>query len=93
MAKRKVNIGGATYRRADIPEINGFGMFGETVDVHEDDLERFDRLNGEPDPLQEEKALPKPDGNASLADWSAHAEAQGVSVADLSRDEIRELFA
>lgn len=53
MAEREVKIGLATFRRADAPDdtaIWGFALLGETVDVHKDDLERFDRLNGPAEP-------------------------------------------
>lgn len=46
MGIREIRTGVGTYRRASDGEW-GFGMFGEEVDVHEDDLERFDRLNPE----------------------------------------------
>lgn len=46
MGVREIRTGVGTYRRASDGEW-GFGMFGEEVDVHEDDLERFDRLNPE----------------------------------------------
>jgi len=43
MAERIIRTGVGTYMGADAAW--RFGMQGETVDVHEDDLERFDRLN------------------------------------------------
>lgn len=46
MATRTINLGIGTYLTSD-----GhwrFGMLGDEVDVHEDDVERFDRLNGSP---------------------------------------------
>ena len=45
MSIRTVRIALASYRRAD--EAETYAMLGETVDVHPDDLERFDRLNGD----------------------------------------------
>lgn len=58
MVERTVAVGVATYRRVDGPQDSilwGFGMHGEVVDVHPDDIDRFDRLNGnapaEPQPL------------------------------------------
>lgn len=56
MAEREVKIGLATFRRADAPEdspIWGFALMGEKVDVHKDDLERFDRLNGPAEPMEQ----------------------------------------
>ncbi|MDF2554134.1 MAG: hypothetical protein K0R60_29 [Microbacterium sp.] len=45
MADRKIRIGFLRYRDADgKPQL---GFHGEDVDVHEDDLERFDALNPE----------------------------------------------
>ncbi|AXA95457.1 hypothetical protein [Microbacterium sp. PM5] len=44
MAKRTIRAGIVTYRAADGRE-GVFGFLGDEVDVHKDDLERFDRLN------------------------------------------------
>jgi hypothetical protein len=43
MAERTVRTGVGSY--VDVNGRNQFGMFGDIVDVHEDDLERFDRYN------------------------------------------------
>ncbi|ERG63533.1 hypothetical protein L332_03585 [Agrococcus pavilionensis RW1] len=43
MAERTIRTGLGTYLRLDGQW--DYGRQGETVDVHEDDLERFDRLN------------------------------------------------
>ena len=51
MTERLIHIGVASYRNPD--GLNRFGMQGETVDVHPDDLERFDRLNPAPAELAE----------------------------------------
>ena len=48
MAARAVRIGVIAYRREDMDHIGAWGFHGEKVDVHEDDVERFDSLNGEP---------------------------------------------
>lgn len=60
MSIRTVRIALASYRRAD--EAETYAMLGETVDVHPDDLERFDRLNGD------EVAEDEPAAEAGLSD-------------------------
>jgi hypothetical protein len=45
MAERTIRSGIGTYLRPD--GVWTHGMFGDVVDVHEDDVERFDRLNPE----------------------------------------------
>ena len=56
MAKRTIRAGIATYRSADGRE-GVFGFLGDEVDVHKDDLERFDRLNpAEPEKNEEDDA-------------------------------------
>lgn len=93
MAKREVRIGLATYRRANLPELMSFGMLGETVDVHPDDLERFDRLNGPAQPVDVKPLAPEaPAGNASLEEWQAYARSQGATDADIedkTRNDLR----
>lgn len=46
MPTRVVNLG--TIAFVDESGLNRYGTFGETVEVHPDNLERFDSLNGEP---------------------------------------------
>jgi hypothetical protein len=48
MPKREVNLGLIAYEPTAHPGLTIWGRLGETVDVHEGDLERFDRLNGAP---------------------------------------------
>jgi hypothetical protein len=43
MATREIKLGVVSY--VDAKGLNQFGTLGETVNVHEDDVERFDRLN------------------------------------------------
>ncbi len=43
MAERTIRYGIVTYRGVD--GRTRFGQLGDVVDVHEDDIERFDRLN------------------------------------------------
>lgn len=104
MAEREVKIGLATFRRADAPEdtaVFGFGLLGAVVDVHESDLERFDRLNGPaaapivPLPDVErvnEMAAPEPprSGRGSGVEaWVAYAESLDLLVPeDATRDEV-----
>lgn len=45
MASRKVSVGFLRFR--DVDENSRIAFFGEEIDVHEDDLERFDSLNVE----------------------------------------------
>lgn len=108
MAEREVKIGVASFIHADSSEYAGrleprwgFGLFGQTVDVHESDLDRFDRLNGPSTaptvPLPE--VAPENDiageeppraGRGSGVDvWRAHAESLGLLVEeDATRDDI-----
>lgn len=47
MAKRTVKTGLATYRNAD-GQFGVVGFQGDEVDVHSDDVKRFDELNVQP---------------------------------------------
>ncbi len=61
MAKRVVHVGLATYRRADVPDLWAYAMRGESVDVHDDDIERFEGLNAPgPRPAPEPEPTPAP---------------------------------
>lgn len=51
MAARTIRTGAGTYRTSDGQWTHG--ILGDEVDVHSDDVERFDRLNG-PEPKIEE---------------------------------------
>ena len=102
MPKREVNLGLIAYEPTAHPGLTIWGRLGETVDVHEGDLERFDRLNGAPSEDPEGSAdgdpggaLEAPAGNASQVAWREFALASGASEADvegLTRDELRERF-
>ncbi len=102
MPKREVNLGLIAYEPTAHPGLTIWGRLGETVDVHEGDLERFDRLNGAPGEAPEGSAngapgeAPEvPAGNASQVAWREYALASGASEADvegLTRDELRERF-
>ena len=102
MPKREVNLGLIAYEPTAHPGLTIWGRLGETVDVHEGDLERFDRLNGAPGEAPEGSAngapgeAPEvPAGNASQVAWREFALASGASEADvegLTRDELRERF-
>lgn len=108
MADREVKIGVASFIHADSSEFAGrieprwgFGLFGQVVDVHDSDLERFDRLNGaaaspsvplpevapENDIAGEEP--PRAGRGSGIEVWRTHAESLGLLVdEDASRDDI-----
>ena len=92
MSVRIVRIALASYRRAD--EAETYAMFGETIDVHPDDLERFDRLNGaaiaedEPEADPDEAAegdLPEDLQALNLAELREIAKEQGVDLGGATR--------
>lgn len=107
MAEREVKVGVATYMAATSSAKEPvwlFGLAGQTVDVHDDDLERFDRLNGpaatppvplpiNPDPeavADGELVEPPRSGRGSGADaWAEYADNLGLLVPEgASRDDI-----
>lgn len=101
MAERTVRIGAIAYRRADGADV--FGYRGDVVAVHDDDLDRFDGINGDPIPADgepsdgdlEQGAPVRPAGSASLADWQGYAIASGASPEDIegmTRDALREQY-
>lgn len=86
MGERKIATGIGTYQRPD--GLWTHGMLGDIVDVHEDDVERFDRFNvgvaAESEEQGETPEPPYPAGDPS-EDWTgkqldAYAEAKGVDV-------------
>ena len=93
MSIRTVRIALASYRRAD--EAETYAMLGETVDVHPDDLERFDRLNGdevaedepaaEADLPDEADDLPEDLRALNLAELREIAQEQGVDLGGATR--------
>ena len=93
MSVRIVRIALASYRRADGAET--YAMLGETVDVHPDDLERFDRLNGaaiaegeqeaDPDLPDEADDLPEDLQALNLAELREIAKDQGVDLGGATR--------
>ena len=91
MSIRTVRIALASYRRAD--EAETYAMLGETVDVHPDDLERFDRLNGdaedepaaEADLPDEADDLPEDLRALNLAELREVAKEQGVDLGGATR--------
>lgn len=93
MSIRTVRIALASYRRAD--EVETYAMLGETVDVHPDDLERFDRLNGDaiaedepeadPDLPDEADDLPEDLQALNLAELREVAKEQGVDLGGATR--------
>ncbi|MDQ1174174.1 hypothetical protein QE430_002481 [Microbacterium testaceum] len=56
MAARTIKLGSVVY--TDVTGRPTAGYLGEDVDVHEDDLERFDRLNVVPDVVEVAAAAP-----------------------------------
>lgn len=92
MAKRTIRAGIVTYRAADGRE-GMFGFLGDEVDVHAEDIERFDRLNpeapevGETDEVEDGTAgseVELPAGEPS-EEWSnkqldAYADAHGIDI-------------
>lgn len=104
MANRVVKIGGATFLRADSPSDSalwGFALMGESVDVHADDLERFDRLNTPAAapivPLPEVAPVnaltaeepPRSGKGSGLDAWVTYANSLGLEVEDdASRDDV-----
>ena len=108
MAEREVKIGVASFIQADSSEYKGrieprwgFGLYGQVVDVHDSDLERFDRFNGPAAssvaPLPEvapENSLvgeepPRVGRGSGTDNWRKYAEALGLLVSeDATRAEI-----
>lgn len=72
MAERTIRTGIGTYQRPDGQW--SFGTFGEVVDVHEDDVARFDRLN----PAE-------PEGERSESESESEAETPAESSAPARR--------
>lgn len=84
MAERTIRSGIGTYLRPDGQWTHG--MLGDVVDVHEDDIERFDRLNpaepAEVEATEAEREFPLGD---PAEDWSnkeldAYADAHGIDI-------------
>lgn len=107
MADREVRIGLATFRRADAPDdtaVWGFALLGEVVDVHADDVARFDRLNAPAAapvvPLPAEAPVnkvvadepPRAGRGSGVEAWATYAKSLDLDVPDdATRDEIIEL--
>ena len=96
MTTRTVQIALASYWPAGQKREDGcrFGLLGQTVDVHPDDLERFDRLNGaaiaedEPEADPDEAAegdLPEDLQALNLAELREVAKEQGVDLGGATR--------
>ena len=79
MATRTVRIGVIAYRREDMDHIGAWGFHGEKVNVHKDDVERFDSLNGEPAEAMPPAAPVVEDGQA---DGQPDAAAPDAPAAD-----------
>lgn len=80
MAERTIRSGIGTYQRPD--GVWTHGMFGDVVDVHEDDVERFDRLNPEApeEPEVEEADVETVTVEGASADAGASAGADAAVV-------------
>lgn len=97
MTTRTVQIALASYWPAGQKREDGcrFGLLGQTVDVHPDDLERFDRLNGdevaedepaaEADLPDEADDLPEDLRALNLAELREIAKDQGVDLGGATR--------
>ena len=93
MPARTIRTGIGSYRDAN--GLDRFGFLGETVEVHDDDLERFDRLNPEPaesEPAESEPAE-VPGEAADGSDIQAPGREDGISLADLDLNGLRSLAA
>lgn len=108
MAEREVKIGLASYIKADSPVDHdrlepqwGFGLFGQTVDVHVSDVDRFDRLNSPATapivPLPDVAPVndltpsepPRSGRGSGLESWMEYAANLGLLVdSDATRDDI-----
>ena len=88
MPARTIRTGIGSYRDAN--GLARFGFLGETVEVHDDDLERFDRLN--PEPAESEPAE-VPGEAADGSDIQAPGREDGISLADLDLNGLRSLAA
>ena len=102
MAIREVKIGLMSYYRADSPEDSplwGFALLGEKVDVHDSDLDRFDRLNQAAPPLASSEPVPaaavtaeeppRAGRGSGLDAWLDYAMEIGLEVPeDASRDDV-----
>lgn len=91
--KRTVKLGLMAY--LDPEGVDRWGFAGEEIDVHPENVERFDSLNVLPGEVASdpEPEAERPAGNASLEVWQQFAESKSVDVEGLSRNEIRDLFA
>lgn len=91
MAKRTIKTGVGTY--VDRKGLHQFGLMGAEVDVHVDDLERFDRFNvgpapePEPEPANSADVFPEgaPEESWKVDELKAFADANGVDLGDATR--------
>jgi hypothetical protein len=65
MAKRTIKTALGTYQDAKSGNVGAFGFRGQEVDVHADDLERFDALNVQPG-VDPDDDNPEPVDNTSV---------------------------
>ena len=87
MPNREIKLGLVTYTRPD--GLVTFGQLGDKVDVHADDVERFDRLNVLPDaPVAADAVVTIPTGDPS-EEWTveqltAYAADRGIDIGKAS---------
>lgn len=98
MAKRVIKTALGTYRDAKTGDVGAFGFRGQEVDVHADDLERFDALNRQPG---EDEDAPDPEfvdntvqvGPNTMVSPAAGAETSGEGSGlndDVSEEDVEE---
>ncbi|MDR2294691.1 MAG: hypothetical protein LBE05_05755 [Microbacterium sp.] len=78
MAERKVRCGFIVYTDVDGKPATGY--FGDTVDVHKDDLDRFDKLN------PEEADVP----DTEIAEATATFSQEDIDVAVLAAQDAKD---
>lgn len=89
MATRTIRTGVGSYQRAS-DGVWEFGMYGDEIDVHKDDLERFDRLNG-PEPEEPEEADSDPEASFLQEDIDAAVKA-AVETKDAELAEAKKVL-
>lgn len=91
MAARTVKLGFVVYTDAEGRPATGY--IGDEVNVHKDDLDRFDRLNVLPDVAEAQKAeAALSPADIETASAEVEAEAQKVAEAKTTLDAERAAF-
>src|SRR5512139_4231267 len=81
MTKRVIKTGIGTYQDAKSGNVGAFGFQGQEVDVHDDDLERFDALNVQPG--VEDDFAPEPPDFENVS-WSGNVMTSPAAGAETS---------